>query len=66
MVYEKSYSLVTNKSRVVKGASWKDRAYFLSPGERRYLEQDLSTNWIGFRCAMSRVGSANGGKVATR
>lgn len=59
-------TLINDRSRVVKGGSWKDRAFFLSPGERRFLDQDLSTDWIGFRCAMSRVGSANGGNVVTR
>ena len=59
-------SLISDKSRVVKGGSWKDRAYYLAPGGRRFLEQDQSTDWIGFRCAMSRVGSANGGQVVSK
>ncbi len=59
-------SLVTDRSRVVKGGSWKDRAYWLSPGNRRFLEQDQSTEWIGFRCAMSRVGSAYGANYQTQ
>ncbi|MEG1572722.1 MAG: gliding motility lipoprotein GldJ, partial [Bacteroidales bacterium] len=59
-------TLISDRSRVVKGGSWKDRAFFLSPGERRFLDQNLSTDWIGFRCAMSRVGSANGGNIVTR
>ncbi|MBE0660840.1 MAG: SUMF1/EgtB/PvdO family nonheme iron enzyme [Bacteroidales bacterium] len=50
-------SLISDKSRVYKGGSWRDPAYFLSPGARRFLEQDKSTNNIGFRCAMTRVGS---------
>lgn len=51
-------SLINNKARVYKGASWNDRAYWMSPGTRRFLdeEQDLST--LGFRCAMHRVGSS--------
>jgi len=51
-------SLIDNKARVYKGGSWNDRAYWMSPGTRRYLdeEQDLST--LGFRCAMIRVGSS--------
>lgn len=53
-------TLVTDKSRVYKGASWRDRAYFMSPGARRYLDEDLSTATIGFRCAMDRVGSPTG------
>jgi len=37
--------------------SWADMAYWLSPGTRRFLEQDSSTATIGFRCAMIRAGS---------
>ncbi|MDR0789914.1 MAG: SUMF1/EgtB/PvdO family nonheme iron enzyme [Bacteroidales bacterium] len=54
--YGKS-SLISDKARVVKGGSWKDRAFYLSPGERRYLDQSKSAAWIGFRCAMDVVGS---------
>ena len=53
-------TLVSDKSRVYKGGSWKDRAYWLSPGQRRYLDEDKSTDAIGFRCAMDRVGSPVG------
>lgn len=52
-------SLITDKSRVYKGGSWRDPAYYLSPGARRFLEEDKSTNYIGFRCAMTRVGSTS-------
>lgn len=52
-------TLIGNNARVYKGGSWKDMAYWLSPGTRRYLEQDLSTDFIGFRCAMDRVGFQN-------
>jgi gliding motility-associated lipoprotein GldJ len=50
-------SLVNNKVRVVKGGSWRDRAYYLQSSTRRYFDQDKSTSWIGFRCAMDRLGS---------
>ncbi len=53
-------SLITDEVRVYKGGSWKDRPYWLVPGTRRYLEQTQSTNDIGFRCAMTRVGSPQG------
>lgn len=53
--YAKS-TLVSDKSRVYKGGSWDDEAYWLSPGTRRYLEEDQSTAMIGFRCAMVRLG----------
>ena len=50
-------SLVTNELRVYKGGSWADVAYWLSPGTRRYIEQDSATASIGFRCAMIRAGT---------
>ncbi|MFM1877693.1 MAG: hypothetical protein RLZZ241_559 [Bacteroidota bacterium] len=50
-------SLVNDEVRVFKGGSWKDRAYWLDPAQRRYLPQYMATDYIGFRCAMSRVGS---------
>ncbi len=53
-------SLINDKSRVYKGGSWRDRAYFLNPGVRRYLDQRQSTAWLGFRCSMTRVGSPVG------
>ena len=49
-------SLITDRARVYKGGSWKDRAYWLNPGTRRFLDQDQSTDAIGFRCAMDRIG----------
>lgn len=51
-------SLISDKSRVYKGGSWMDRAYYISPGTRRFLDQDRATDFIGFRCAMDRVGTA--------
>jgi len=53
-------SLITDNVRVYKGGSWKDRAYWLVPGTRRYLEQDKAQNDLGFRCAMTHVGSPEG------
>lgn len=50
-------SLITDQARVYKGGSWKDVAYWMSPGTRRYLDQDSATATIGFRCAMIRAGS---------
>jgi formylglycine-generating enzyme len=49
-------TLVSDKARVYKGGSWADEAYWLSPGSRRYLEEDQATATIGFRCAMIRLG----------
>jgi formylglycine-generating enzyme required for sulfatase activity len=53
-------SMINDKARVVKGGSWKDYAYWLTPGTRRFLDQRQATDWIGFRCAMTRVGSPIG------
>ena len=53
--YGKS-SLVNNHSRVYKGGGWKDDAYWLSPGARRFLNQDLSAEFIGFRCVLDHMG----------
>ncbi|MBX2826984.1 MAG: gliding motility lipoprotein GldJ [Flavobacteriaceae bacterium] len=58
--YDKSSNrttLVDNQVRVYKGGSWRDRDYWLDPAQRRYFPQDMATDYIGFRCAMSRVGS---------
>ncbi len=53
-------SLIGDDVRVYKGGSWKDRPYWLSPGTRRYMQQDGSANDLGFRLAMTRVGSPGG------
>jgi len=53
-------TLISDKSRVYKGGSWKDRAYWLVASNRRFLDEDKSTDAIGFRCAMDRVGSPTG------
>lgn len=53
-------SMIDDKARVYKGGSWKDRIYWMSSGTRRFLDQNQSTDYIGFRCAMARVGSPVG------
>ena len=50
-------SLINNRARVYKGGGWNDRSYWLSPGTRRFLDEDNASAAIGFRCAMDRVGS---------
>ncbi len=65
--YDKSNSrtsLINDEVRVYKGGSWRDRAYWIDPAQRRYFPQDMATDYIGFRCAVSRVGSKSekGGK----
>lgn len=58
-------TMISNKSRVYKGGSWKDHAYWLSPGTRRFLEEDQASSTIGFRSAMDRMGSPEGNKRKT-
>ncbi len=53
---EKRTTLISDKSRVYKGGSWKDREYWLDPSQRRYLPEYMATNYIGFRCATDRLG----------
>jgi len=53
---DKRTTLVNDDVRVYKGGSWRDRAYWLDPASRRYFPQDMATDYIGFRCAMSKVG----------
>jgi gliding motility-associated lipoprotein GldJ len=55
-----STTLISNRARVYKGGSWRDRAYYLSPGTRRFMDERKATATIGFRCAMDRVGSPVG------
>ncbi len=53
----KRTTLIDDNVRVYKGGSWRDRAYWLDPAQRRYFPQDMATDYIGFRCAMSKVGA---------
>jgi gliding motility-associated lipoprotein GldJ len=55
-------SLINNQARVYKGGSWTDRSYWLHPGTRRFLDEELSTATIGFRCVMDRLGDSRQGK----
>ena len=61
VVYEYGvHSLINDKSRVIKGGSWADRLFWLSPGTRRYKSEDKGDRTIGFRCAMVRTGGSAG------
>ena len=60
---DKRNTLVNDDVRVYKGGSWRDRAYWLDPASRRYFPQDMSTDYIGFRCAMSKVGPKSNKKT---
>ena len=62
--YDKSSertTLIDNEIRVIKGGSWRDRAYWLDPAQRRFYPQDMSTDYIGFRNAMSMSGAQGSG-----
>jgi formylglycine-generating enzyme required for sulfatase activity len=52
-------TLISDKSRVYKGGSWADRTYWMGSGTRRFLDEDKTSDMIGFRCAMDRVGSSS-------
>jgi len=57
-------SLINDSSRVIKGGSWADRLYWLSPAARRFKDQTKGDRTIGFRCAMHQIGgSAPGGEI---
>ena len=48
---------MNDRSRVYKGGSWNDRAYWLNPATRRFMQQDETSAEIGFRSAMTLVGA---------
>ena len=50
-------TLINDSTKVYKGGGWNDRAYWMSPGTRRYIQGNLSRSDIGFRCVMDRIGS---------
>ncbi|MBL4676460.1 MAG: SUMF1/EgtB/PvdO family nonheme iron enzyme [Mucilaginibacter sp.] len=50
-------TLVNDHSKVYKGGSWNDLAYWLNPATRRFMNQDESSATVGFRCAMTMVGA---------
>ena len=67
--YDESSSrttLINDEVRVYKGGSWRDRAYWLDPAQRRYYPQYMATDDIGFRNAMSKVGSKSNKGRRTR
>lgn len=50
-------TLVNDHSKVYKGGSWNDMAFWLNPAARRFMDQDDASAEIGFRCAMTLVGA---------
>jgi gliding motility-associated lipoprotein GldJ len=59
-------TLISDKSRVYKGGGWRDMAYWLSPGTRRFIEENQAASDIGFRCAMDHFGAPEGTSAKTR
>lgn len=59
-------TLIGDDVRVYKGGSWRDRAYWIDPAQRRFCQEDIATDFIGFRCAMSRVGPKSDFKKRAR
>ena len=53
-------TLINNDAKVIKGGSWADRSYWLSPGTRRFMNGNTASSTVGFRCAMDRLGSPDG------
>lgn len=54
---KKRSTLIGDRTRVYKGGSWRDREFWLDPAQRRYLPQYMATEFIGFRCALDKVGN---------
>ncbi|MDB4924302.1 SUMF1/EgtB/PvdO family nonheme iron enzyme [Mucilaginibacter sp.] len=50
-------TLVSDHSKVYKGGSWNDMAYWLNPATRRFMNEDDASAEVGFRCAMDLVGA---------
>jgi sulfatase modifying factor 1 len=57
VLYAKT-TLVNDRSKVYKGGSWNDMAYWLNPAMRRFMDQGEASADVGFRCAMTMEGSA--------
>ncbi|WP_379969145.1 gliding motility lipoprotein GldJ [Epilithonimonas sp. UC225_85] len=53
----KATTQISDYSRVVKGGSWLDSAYWLDPGQRRFKDQTKGFGWIGFRVAQDAKNS---------
>lgn len=54
---KKRFTLISNRARVHKGGSWRDREYWLDPAQRRFLPEYMSSDYIGFRCASNFLGA---------
>lgn len=54
---DKGSTLINDEAHVYKGGSWNDRAYWMSPGTRRFMQANHASPYVGFRCCMDRLGS---------
>jgi sulfatase modifying factor 1 len=50
-------TLVNDHSKVYKGGSWNDMAFWLNPAARRFMDEGDASAEVGFRCAMTLVGA---------
>jgi sulfatase modifying factor 1 len=50
-------TLVNDHSKIYKGGSWNDLAYWMNPAARRVMDEDDASAEVGFRCAMTMVGA---------
>jgi len=57
---------ISNTTRVIKGGSWNDTAYWLDPAQRRYMEQNKAASWLGFRVAQDHRGSESSKSKKTK
>ena len=53
-------TLINDDAKIIKGGSWADRAYWMSPGTRRFMQASQSSATVGFRCVQDRLGSPDG------
>ncbi len=51
-------TLTNDRSKVYKGGSWDDMAYWLNPATHRSKDQGEAAADLGFRCAMTNLGPA--------
>ena len=51
-------TLISDQSRVIKGGSWADGPYYLSPSVRRFMDENQGSATVGFRCAMNMIGAS--------
>ncbi|MDR1876297.1 MAG: gliding motility lipoprotein GldJ [Flavobacteriaceae bacterium] len=59
-------SQISNDLRVIKGGSWNDTAYWLDPGQRRYMLENEASVWVGFRVAQDHKGKESSSSKVKR